>query len=53
MTSQDNAQCGDCKKFKLPQGEKFFNCTKAMHAGVKYGMQVRSDSRACDAYEPK
>lgn len=49
----ENTKCGDCQNFKVKEGEKSFNCTKAVHAGVKYGMQVRADSRACDAFVPK
>jgi len=44
--------CGNCQNFKPKRGEKFFNCTSAKHAGVKYGMQVRPDSRSCDAFLP-
>jgi len=44
--------CGNCANFKPRQGERFFNCTSAVQAGVKYGMQVRADTRACDAFVP-
>ena len=44
--------CGNCQNFKPRKGDKFFNCTSAKHAGVKYGMQVRVDSRSCDAFLP-
>jgi hypothetical protein len=54
-TQEENIHtiCGDCQKFQPGEGEKLFNCTKGFHAGFKYGMQVREDSRACDAYESK
>jgi len=42
--------CGNCANFKPKQGEKFFNCTYAQQAGVKYAMQVRADTRSCDAF---
>ena len=44
--------CGNCANFKPKQGEKFFNCTAAKHAGVSYGMQVRADTRSCDSFMP-
>jgi len=44
------AVCGNCKNFKLEKDKKFFNCTSAKHGGLKYGMQVRVDSQACDAF---
>ena len=44
--------CGNCFNFKPKQGEKFFDCTSAVHAGLKYGMQVRPDTRSCDAFAP-
>lgn len=44
--------CGNCRNFKPKPGRKFFNCTKARHAGAKYGMQVRADTRECDAFVP-
>lgn len=47
-----NNICGNCANFKPKPSEKFFNCTKAIHAGVDYGMQVRADTRSCDAFEP-
>jgi hypothetical protein len=45
--------CGACKHFKLEEGKKFFNCTSAKHANLKYGMQVRIDSQACEAFLAK
>jgi len=42
--------CGNCANFKPKAGEKFFNCTDAKQGGIKYGMQVRSDTRACEAF---
>ncbi len=53
MTQDQNTKCGECQSFKPEEGERLFNCTGAAHAGTKYGMQVRADSRACDAYAPK
>jgi hypothetical protein len=44
--------CGNCQNFKPKRGDRFFNCTSAKHAGVKYGMQVRPDTRSCDAFLP-
>lgn len=44
--------CGNCQNFNPQKGDKFFNCTNARHAGVKYGMQVRADTRSCDAFLP-
>jgi len=44
--------CGNCANFKPKPGEKLFNCTSAEHAALKYGMQVRADTRACDAFVP-
>jgi len=44
--------CGNCENFKPKKDERFFNCTFAKHAGVSYGMQVRADTRACDAFSP-
>ena len=44
--------CGNCQNFKPKKGDRFFNCTAARHAGVKYGMQVRADTRSCDAFLP-
>jgi len=44
--------CGNCGNFKPKPGDKLFNCTSAEHAGLKYGMQVRADTRACDAFVP-
>jgi hypothetical protein len=45
--------CGNCQSFKLEKDKKFFNCVNAKHGGLKYGMQVRVDSQACDAYVAK
>jgi len=45
--------CGNCQNFKLEKSEKFFNCTSAKQGGLKYGMQVRVDSQACDAFVAK
>jgi len=45
-----NNVCGNCGNFELKSGESFFNCTRAKHAGLSYGMQVRPDSRACEAF---
>jgi len=45
--------CGSCKHFKLEKDKKFFNCTAAKHGGLRYGMQVREDSQACDAFAAK
>lgn len=47
-----NNKCGFCKNFKPKKGAKFFDCTSAVHASLKYGMQVRADTRACDAFVP-
>ncbi len=44
--------CGNCANFKPKQGENFFNCTFAKQAGVSYGMQVRADTRSCEAFTP-
>lgn len=44
--------CGNCANFKPKQGEKFFNCTYAQQGGVKYAMQVRMDTRSCEAFSP-
>lgn len=44
--------CGNCESFRPKKGERFFNCTRARHAGVSYGMQVRADTRSCDAFTP-
>ena len=53
MIQDQQDLCGKCQKFSLKQGEKFFNCTTAKHADLKYGMQVRVDSRACEAFIAK
>jgi len=42
--------CGNCGNFKPQAGSRFFNCTKAQQAGARYGMQVRADTGACDAF---
>ena len=42
--------CGNCANFKPKAGEKFFNCTSARQGGIAYGMQVRADTRACEAF---
>jgi len=42
--------CGNCANFKPRQGDKFFNCTFAKQAGVPYAMQVRADTRSCEAF---
>ena len=39
--------------FKPKPEAKLFNCLDAKHGGLKYGMQVRADSRACEAFMPK
>jgi len=44
--------CGNCSNFKPKQGDKFFNCTYATQGGVKYAMQVRADTRSCEAFSP-
>lgn len=44
--------CGDCINFKPEKNDKFFNCTCAKQAGIRYGMQVRADTRKCDAFVP-
>jgi len=44
--------CGNCQNFNPKKGDKFFNCPSASHAGVKYGMQVRTDTRSCDSFLP-
>lgn len=42
--------CGNCGRFKLKPCDRFFSCTMAKSAGLSYGMQVRPDTRACDAF---
>ena len=42
--------CGNCGRFRPGVGERFFNCTGARHAGLNYGLQVRADTRACEAF---
>lgn len=44
--------CGNCANFKPGDGEKMFNCTCARHAGLGYGIQVRADTQACEAFVP-
>jgi hypothetical protein len=44
--------CGNCANFKPNKGDKFFNCTYAKQGGVKYAMQVRADTRSCEAFAP-
>jgi len=44
--------CGNCVNFRPGSGERFFSCTGAKHAGLSYGMQVRADTRACEAFAP-
>jgi len=44
--------CGNCQNFKPKKGDKFLNCTNARHAGIEYVMQVRADTKACDAFLP-
>jgi len=53
MSSEQKDKCSDCRHFAPRADEKFFNCTAAKHAGLGYGMQVRADSRSCDAFVPK
>lgn len=50
MSSITSNVCGNCANFKLKQGEKFFNCTFAKHAGVPYAMQVQANTRSCEAF---
>ena len=42
--------CGNCGNFSPVPGEKYFNCGSSRHAGLSYGMQVRADTRACEAF---
>ena len=53
MAQEQNIKCSDCRYFNPKPGDKFFNCTSAKHAGLSYGMQVRPDSRACEAFAAK
>lgn len=53
MAQEQQDKCGNCQSFNPKPGEKFFNCTNAKHAGLKYGMQVRADSQECEAFTPK
>lgn len=45
--------CGDCGNFQPKDNQKFFNCTSARQAGIRYGMQVRADTGACEAFTHK
>jgi hypothetical protein len=42
--------CGKCANFNPKPKERFFNCTAAKQGGLKYGMQVRADTAACEAF---
>jgi hypothetical protein len=53
MSPEQKDKCSDCRHFAPKPDQKLFNCTAAKHAGLGYGMQVRADSRACDAFVPK
>ena len=53
MAAGEKDKCGYCTHFNPKPDNKFFNCIEAKHAGLKYGMQVREDSRACEAFKPK
>ena len=53
MAQERKATCGNCQNFNPKPDEKFFDCTSAKHAGLKYGMQVRADSQACEAFVAK
>ena len=44
--------CGNCGHFEPYSGGDRFTCLFAKHAGLSYGMQVRPDTRACDAFIP-
>jgi len=44
--------CGRCANFAPKPKERFFNCTAAKQGGLKYGMQVRADTAACEAFSP-
>lgn len=44
--------CGNCGKFRPKTGERFFNCISAKQTGLSYGMQVRVDTWACEAFVP-
>ena len=44
--------CGNCANFKPEPGKRFFDCAMARHAGLGYGMQVRADTRSCEAFAP-
>lgn len=45
--------CGNCGNFRPGAGERFFRCTRAKHAGLRYSMEVRADTRACEAFIPQ
>ena len=54
------AECKDCKNYAGKEGVnparpdmEFFNCTMAKMMGENVGMQVRPDSRACEAFVTK
>ena len=53
MSPEQKDKCGDCRNYTPKADEKLFNCIAAKHSGLGYGMQVRADSRACDAMVPK
>ena len=53
MSPEQKDKCGDCRNYTPKPDEKLFNCIAAKHSGLGYGMQVRADSRACDAMVPK
>ena len=53
MVTEVKDKCGDCRNFAPKPDEKFFNCTAAKHSGLRYGMQVRADTRACEALAPR
>jgi hypothetical protein len=53
MVTEVKDKCGDCRNFTPKTDEKFFNCTAAKHSGLRYGMQVRADTRACEALAPR
>jgi hypothetical protein len=53
MAEQKQEMCEDCRHFAPKSGEKFFNCTKGEHSGVKYGAQVRADTRGCQGFDPR
>ncbi len=53
MATEVKDKCGDCANFAPKPDEKFFNCAAARHSGLRYGMQVRADSRGCEALTTK